>query len=335
MASLAVVFYHFGNVLDAGVIRSASEYGKFGVQVFFVISGFVICYSLSRANYEIRSYFTFILKRLARLDPPYLATIGIILLLGSLSRIVPLGNNGEFHASFLQVLLHLGYLNSFSHYLWLNDVFWTLGIEFQFYILIGLAYPVFFSRNLAVRILGIVGLAVLHFTIHSQDYVFDFIFLFVLGIVVCQYKTGLIGKAHCAILLVLMTLVTLYANGIPSLLAGEFAVISILFLNFRNTIFTFLGNISYSLYLLHSPIGRRALNVAMKITQAQSQASKVAVILFAVGVSIVAAYIFYLLVEKPARDWSARIQYPGRRKRELRRETEEAAPIAPALEAAN
>ncbi|MHB8208815.1 acyltransferase family protein [Mucilaginibacter sp.] len=47
--------------------------------IFFVISGFVIPYSLFKANYELKHYFKFLYKRVLRLHPPYLAALLIIL----------------------------------------------------------------------------------------------------------------------------------------------------------------------------------------------------------------------------------------------------------------
>jgi peptidoglycan/LPS O-acetylase OafA/YrhL len=50
LAALGVAWFHFtnGNVsfLDAGWLKNSGKYGWLGVEVFFVISGFVVPYSL-------------------------------------------------------------------------------------------------------------------------------------------------------------------------------------------------------------------------------------------------------------------------------------------------
>lgn len=331
MASLSVALFHFCNILNPGVLLSISTYGKYGVQVFFVISGFIIPYSLHRGRYEIRYYLTFLLKRIVRLDPPYIVTIIIILALGGLSRILPIGNSGEFHVTPLQVLLHLGYLNTFFQYEWLSDVFWTLAIEFQYYLLIGLAYPLIFSRRLAVRMPALALLGATALVIPSQVYVFSFMYLFLMGVVICQFKVGMIGRYQCAILLIVLTVATYFANGTPTLIAGSIAAYAILFLTFRSAVFTFLGNISYSLYLLHSPIGRRAMNVAIRVLHPQSLTAEMAAVAVGVAASIAAAYILYRLVEKPAREWSAAFQYKHSRKRPKDISPEEIQQLNPAL----
>src|SRR3712207_6761977 len=62
-------------------LKSSLRYAWLAVEAFFVISGFVIPYSLHRAGYRLGSYPRFILKRIIRLDPPYLAAIALIVLL--------------------------------------------------------------------------------------------------------------------------------------------------------------------------------------------------------------------------------------------------------------
>ncbi|MCA1630587.1 MAG: acyltransferase [Acidobacteria bacterium] len=191
VAALAVVFHHFFRVLEPGALRSASFYGQLGVQVFFVISGFIIPYSLYRGGYTLRNYGTFVLKRVIRLDPPYVVTVVLIILLGVLSWYVPFQKDQVFQVTLPQVLLHFAYVNVFFGYPWLSDVFWTLAIEFQYYLLIGLAFPLVFSRDARVRLLSFAALGSLAFVIRPPAFIFYFIFLFFMGILTCQYKVGM------------------------------------------------------------------------------------------------------------------------------------------------
>jgi peptidoglycan/LPS O-acetylase OafA/YrhL len=309
VASLAVVWHHFFGVLDPGVLHSASYYGQLGVQVFFVISGFIIPYSLYRARYTLRHYGTFVLKRVVRLDPPYFVTIAIIIGLGVLSWYIPFQKDLVFTVTLPQVLLHFAYINVFFGYPWLNDVFWTLAIEFQYYLLIGLAFPLLFSRDVRVRLASFAALGAMAFVIRPPAFIFYYIFIFFMGMLTCQYKVALIGKRQYAVLLAAATLLALVTTGFVVTTAAALAVCAILFLKMRYRVFQFLGSISYSLYLIHSPIGRRALNVFLRAGGAQTTAGRLAAIFAATVVSIVAAYVLYRLVERPAQRWSASLRY--------------------------
>lgn len=80
IAVLAVCFCHFGGALSSGnwlaeIFGYLHTYGKYGVHVFFVISGFVIPLSLNKSQYTINQYGHFLLKRFVRLHPPYLVAL--------------------------------------------------------------------------------------------------------------------------------------------------------------------------------------------------------------------------------------------------------------------
>jgi peptidoglycan/LPS O-acetylase OafA/YrhL len=314
VAALAVVFHHFFNVLDPGRLRAASFYGQLGVQVFFVISGFIIPYSLYRSGYALRNYGTFALKRVVRLDPPYVVTVALIITLGVVSWYVPFEKDQVFQVSLPQVLLHFAYVNVFFGYPWLNDVFWTLAIEFQYYLLVGLAFPLAFSRDARVRLATLAALGATAFVIRTPTFIFYFIFLFLMGILTCQYKVGLIGRRQYALLLAASTALALVTTGFAQTAAGFAAVCAILFLEMRHAAFNFLGKISYSLYLIHTPVGRRALNAFLRLLGAESFGAKMIAIAMATVVSIVAAYALYHLVELPAQRWSSALRYRRRRK---------------------
>jgi peptidoglycan/LPS O-acetylase OafA/YrhL len=330
VASLAVVFHHFFNVMEPGVLRSASFYGQLGVQVFFVISGFIIPYSLYRGQYTIKNYGTFVLKRVVRLDPPYVVTVAIIIALGVFSWYFPFQKEQVFQVTLPQVLLHFAYANVFFGYPWLNDVFWTLAIEFQYYLLIGLAFPLVFSRDARVRLATFAALGAMAFVVKPPAFIFYFIFLFFMGILTCQHKVGLIGKRQYALLLAASTAMALLTTGFAQTAAGFAAVCAILFLEMRHAVFNFLGKISYSLYLIHSPVGRRALNVFLRLLGAQSFGSRMVAIALATIVSVAAAYALYRLVELPAQRWSSALRY-RRRLQPYQPRPEELEQLNPAL----
>ena len=117
-----------GSVLD-GIVRTL---GHFGVDIFFVVSGFIMAL-LIKNNTSICSWCSasqFLIRRILRIYPLYwitlLAVIFIPMLLGIYS-----------HSDFISVFkFHEASLYSYSPE---NPVTWTLAFEMRFYIIAALA----------------------------------------------------------------------------------------------------------------------------------------------------------------------------------------------------
>jgi peptidoglycan/LPS O-acetylase OafA/YrhL len=329
LASLAVCWFHLTyfhyNVPDQRgyhLVRQTGAYGWLGVEVFFVISGFVIPYSLYRARYRIRDFFTYLARRIVRLDPPYFLAIVVVLLLAyvdSRHSGRPVAIEGE-PVGWARVLLHLGYLNMFAGYAWLNPVFWTLAIEMQYYLLMGLLFPLVVAPNQAVRFATIgmmTAISVLPATTPlpaadpNTPFIPGLLSLFVLGILTFQFRVGLIRAAEYLPATLIVAATSIVTLGRAPGLAGLAAVAVILAYPERKTVISgFLARISYSLYLLHWPIGHYTLSViGMKYMRAESDAARTFVLFLALAVCLAAAYLLYVLVERPAQRWSKRFRY--------------------------
>jgi len=311
IASLAVCWFHLTNgnpiFLQDGILKTSGSYGWLGVEMFFVILGFVIPFSLHKANYELKFFGTFVAKRIIRLDPPYLVSIVIILVLGFISVHIP-GFRGEpFKVSPVMVLLHLGYLNVFFGYEWLNPVFWTLAIELQYYLLIGSIYPLISSEKTFRRYLvfAILGAAALLFK--SEAFLPHWLFLFLMGIVTFNLQSGLIARSQYFVILSLFGIGLFFTHGLVICAVGLSTALLIAFVRIEARIFTFLGAISYSLYLLHVPIGGRVINFATH--HPHSIGIKILFLAVALAAAIFASYLLYLFVEKPSQKLSSKIRY--------------------------
>ncbi len=315
IAAFAVLWYHLTNgntgFLPQGVLKSSGSYGWLGVEVFFVISGFILPYALQRAGYRPADYFRFVWKRILRLDPPYLACIAIVIALNFASTLAPGFRGPAFQFDLKQVLLHLGYLNALFNYDWLNVVFWTLAIEFQFYLLIALLFPLVSHPLLKVRVGACGGLASAAFLLPSGNLVFHHLFLFLLGIWAFQIRAGLLPSAPLqAAGWALLAVGTYFTLGPQPACAGVVTGLLIVHARLKARPLLFLGQISYSLYLLHVPIGGRVINLGSRF--ADGPVEKVAVLALAVAASLGAAFLFHRWVELPAQRWSAAVRYRDR-----------------------
>ena len=137
LAALGVLWIHtwtyFGNPrCYFGRIDMASilAIGGNGVDLFFVISGFCMYYFYaSRTNFSYHDFFRFILKRWIRLSPAfYTATIVYALIYAFLGS-APADSLKRLMTSTFYLNSILPAYNAASH-------FWTLGVEWQFYLII-------------------------------------------------------------------------------------------------------------------------------------------------------------------------------------------------------
>ena len=310
LASLWVCWFHLTRGGQAyptwGPLRATGINGWLGVEIFFVISGFIIPYVLYKSRYTLGEYKNFAFKRLVRLEPPYLVSIILILLLNYASTLSSFYKGKPFTVDAIQLMLHLGYLIPFSNYKWINDVFWTLAIEFQYYLLLGLLFPLL-MKNKTLGIILTILLIIAAFAVGTDKVVLKWFFLFYMGFMTFRRYAGLDNRPLSLAFVVVGVIGCYYTIGSLAAIAGLFAVWFILFFKYHNSSLEFLGNISYSLYLIHVPTGGRVINLGSRF--AVSEISQVLVVVLALGVSLISAWLLYRFVEKPAQEWAAAIRY--------------------------
>jgi len=314
MAALAVCWFHlvhFNPWIENGVLRMSGAYGSLGVDVFFVISGCVIPYALHRSNYQISYYGRFLIKRLLRLCPPYWVTIALVVCVGYLSICVPSFKGEPFHVFARQVLLNLTYTADIFSDQWFIYVFWTLAIEIQYYLLVGLVFFAIAAPHGSIRMAAFALLGALAFLLPSKAFVFHYLFLFILGILTFQHLASIIRMKSYLCLLGLCACGLFFTLGWPATIVGVATSCVITFLSLNNRLLQFFGDISYSVYLLHLAIYPKVFNLTMRVMSGETGIT-VSLIL-SLGLTIAAAYGLYRLVEIPAQRWSSSVRYTHRK----------------------
>lgn len=316
-AALAVAWFHFtkngptdyeGAGVLADLITASGSKGWLGVEVFFVISGFILPYTMAKGGYQLRDFGTFVKKRILRLDPPYFVAIVLALLLWWAGSLVPAYQGDPFAFEPIRLLLHLGYLNAFFDYPWYNVVFWTLAIEFQFYLLLAIGFPVLLHRRVSVRLTALAIMCGSAFLIPGGNLVFHYLGLFALGVISAHYALGLIATAPYLSISVLIAVVTAAATSLLVAGVGVASALFISFVRFREVkVLAWLGAISYSLYLLHVPIGGRVLNLSKRF--ADTLPLQVVALVVAVAASLIAAHLLWRFVELPSQRLSSSVKY--------------------------
>ncbi len=310
-AALAVAWGHF--VAGQGkYLGRSGKYGYLGVEIFFVISGFVIPWSLHRSHYVLRDYARFLLKRNVRLYPPYLASIAVTILATNFV-LVPLFHIPRMTVTGRDLLLHFAYLNDLAHVRWINVAYWTLAIEFQWYLLIGLALPLMVSRRKLLRFTALSVMMLSYFAFHNDRLVFHYLPIFLVGVFVFQYRAGLMEFREMLGMIAVMVLAMWRPLGWLIVAVSVPTGLMIALSRFHHRAMDRVGDVSYSLYLLHLPIG---VSVIGLLSYWLPYSSRYIGVLDAVGVaaSLWAAWIMYQIIEKPSQEWSSAIRFARRAK---------------------
>ncbi|WP_316804879.1 acyltransferase [Pedobacter nototheniae] len=306
LAALAVVLCHYGSDLNNyHLLSKIFNKGQIGVHVFFLISGYIILHALIKNNYHPKNFFRFLLKRVIRIDPPYIIVIILTLVTFWLLGFIPSYNGNIIPFIPGQFISHLFYIIPFTKWGFYNTVFWTLCVEFQFYILIGLLY--FISNSAIYKITFLLLFALSTFANFQNSYylVTNYAPIFALGMAQMQYtktkqSTYLIVMLVCLFIVyykfdVLITL-TLIAAGL---------IIQYCNRSFKPLVF--LGKISYSLYLIHPLILIYLLGIGKKLFDIKKH--ELLFLFSELTIVIIAAYVFYILIENKTRNLAKKLKY--------------------------
>ncbi|MDX1462721.1 MAG: acyltransferase, partial [Marinirhabdus sp.] len=244
------------------LVTAIFAYGKHGVELFFMISGFVIFWSLK----SIRKPSDFVVSRFARLYPVYWAsvitTFTLVAIFGLPGREVSFGS---FLGNFLMFHNYLDIPN-------VDGVYWTLKVELTFYawmlllILFGwvkkIQWPLLLSLVLSAGYY--LGYIPLPWQLR-EVLLLTWIPFFAIGISLFKYYERSATVLTHINILVAHGLTVLIFGWERFLIYSSFTLILYLASN-RNISFLktkpllFLGGISYVLYLIHQNIGYIIIN---------------------------------------------------------------------------
>lgn len=290
------------------------KYGFYGVELFFIVSGFVITLTL----YRCFSPFEFEIRRLARLWPS-MALCSLVTLF--LLHVIP-DHHNSFHVSPLALITSLTFidptpLNLILHtkrFEWIDVSYWTLFVEGRFYCLAAL---LFFSRKnkfpdtvyLFSRVVIVLSLfaSLFHFNkFHLALRFFliaDYLPWFLIGIAFFFMERGIEDRLRS----------DLFSVGVLGLLAkgvldrsysdiGAAIFIPLLFLAALRCstvnrilswrLLTAVGAASYSLYLLHHRLGVAFISWLGDSLEFRGYYSAVLAVLTAVIAAMIANLIF-------------------------------------------
>ena len=270
IAVLMVVLFHYTSryniVFDShNMDLFRFKFGHYGVQLFFILSGFVIFLTLNRTE----SGWDFVKRRFVRLYPTFWLCLLITFVITSNSNIV------RFQRDYYDLLMNFTMVPELFNSKTIDGVYWSLLIELIFY---GLMFFLYKARMLKrIVVVGYIWLIVCSLIFLFVDssilklfLLADFCYLFIGGI--CFYRLWMgVGSWSNHYLIVGCVIYSFSFKGIEEgLFSILFFTIFYLFilqkLKFlgKSKILVFLGVISYPLYLLHQFIGLIIINWLIK-----------------------------------------------------------------------
>jgi peptidoglycan/LPS O-acetylase OafA/YrhL len=309
VGALSVTLFHLsrgGLLFEGSFMQRVFEQGYLGVDIFFVISGFVIPLALYRSNFGPSQVPSFLKRRFVRLYPAYFVAGALAVGLWFISSWLPGFRGTAPELSFPYLFTNATLTCEFFGQPWIIPVFWTLAIEAQYYVLVALCFPLLRHATSGVRLAVLLVWLALPLVGSSTATVFPFCALFGMGILLFLRTVGLINQ-KLFVIMGLLAFAIQWSRDAASAIAGMFCFLCIAYapeIKFRPL--ASVGVVSYSLYLMHVPIGGRVINLGARF--GESPILNVATILVALAVTLIAAFLFYRLVEKPSHEYSKRLR---------------------------
>ena len=164
LAAFLVFLIHSGGGGLRGIspeFNSFVDWGKYGVIIFFVISGYTIFFQIYERKYSLKR---FLAVRLLRISIPYYPVLILLFVAGIYGVNIgsnPWGNGAHgLDISWLNWVLHFTYLN-FWDVKYSNSVIgieWTLGVEVFYYFVLGIVLSLIWVRKTLVLSTLVLGL---------------------------------------------------------------------------------------------------------------------------------------------------------------------------------
>ena len=313
LTAVGICLYHYicctTGYISPGLLFDSVYLLAHTVQIFFIISGMVIPISMIIAQYQYRHFFTFLWKRSLRIEPPYLVSMVIGMVYLYVRNFIPSSTPVDLFPTWQEVLLHVGYLIPFvEDSRWINAGYWTLAIEFQYYISLAIIFPLALSAQWWKRFVFYTILLALPFLYNSGHCFTGWGSYFLLGLVYILLYFKRIPLIEYIIVSLLASAVTLMQRDLWDLcIAWGTIGLVYFFQDWENKFTRYFGNLSYSFYLLHSVIGGSIINFLSHRFTATWE--KPLVIFIGFAASTIASHFYFQWIEKPSMSWSKRVKY--------------------------
>jgi peptidoglycan/LPS O-acetylase OafA/YrhL len=310
------VFYDFERTNPVG--NFLSDYGSWGVDVFFVISGFIMTFIVSTKE---RTVGTFALNRFIRIIPNYWFYTGLALIFGM---IIPYHTSSATFSSVFQSLLFIPHENP-SDLLGMFPILsvgWTLNYEMLFYALVAIAL-LFGNKPLPLRFMVVVLMLcsmpildrVLNLGVYYKYHLIEFAF----GVFLYYLFTGYWWRFRFWVLILALVATLVEFHPILERLIVSFLIVLLALILEKyigaKSVFSkvglFFGNISFSVYLSHILVlNFIAYSISGLLSDDLSGIWVFYILIMTFSLVLILSYLSYLFIEvKLARSIKKRVFY--------------------------
>jgi peptidoglycan/LPS O-acetylase OafA/YrhL len=309
-----VIFHYYAGFLKGNGSEIFTYGGSIGVSMFFVLSGFLMPFSMLRKSFVLKDTWVYLKKRFYRLFPVFACGLVfsqiLYLVSGMLFDFFPLKNFST--SNFFTDLFFLTW--AFEDATWVNIVHWTIDVEIQYYLIIIPIVLILKKYNAFISLILItVTLALFQHYILKDTYLYWHTILkwfpfFALGLITCCY---FLNRISITSMLILSSILMCYilVNFKPQECLGAVIPFGIILFDRYVKIkwLDWIGIISFSLYLLHVPLMSVFKHYLVSIGASQEQ--KLLYFIPLLVLIITLSFLFYIAIEKPTMDISSRLKY--------------------------
>lgn len=319
VAAMIVALYHFihfsnhhGSLFDekATILKTVDPFLHGSICVFFIISGYVIFLHLERNGYRIQNYGIFLWKRILRMHLPLSICLLLIVVVNTVFQSY-LGLATEVDPG--RLLANITLTASFFDYEWYNPIFWTLSIEFQFYLVIGILFSLLQKRpSVALISTGLVLIPLNYIGNHTSyfdttPYLVHFGSYFLIGIGMYLFHQKRFSAFQLSVLIAIGAIDCFLGQPDYYYVLPFLTIPIMLFVKSRFRLLELSGEVSYSFYLMHGMFGGWFLYFTARY--ADQTWEKIGLIILALLISYAGSYPFYKLIEKSSFRLSRNIKY--------------------------
>lgn len=316
--------FKYGNVQPLSDLEDVFSFlisrGTIGVFLFFAISGFVLTLPYGQKIREIR-YKEYLVKRLRRIEPPYLFWMSVFALILWLKSTYP---QDQLFTHYLATITYT-HQAFFQDYSWINPVAWSLEVEIQFYLLAPFLAKGYFAIHSIPKRRLLLGALVVGWILIQQVFgwhllpwkpsLLGYFQHFLIGMLAADFylnglKTGVSAWIWDLLAIPLgLVMAFTWTDDLGKTLLFNLSLLLLMIASWKGNKFkhflsytwvAIIGGMCYTTYLTHLPLLELMYSMIGNFGQSSGYIGQLSIsLLIVLPLILLSSMIFYVLLEQP------------------------------------